>query len=167
VAPASKPETARAQGPPDAPQRTSGGETSAPPKQTQAPATSRPTQGDAQRVEQAPETQGAKGGEKALPPLRQEYIDAVASLKSKVETLRGQGKADEEIARLVHAERRALGEKYKGLTPPDLLEKIYERNLGKYGDKLGPTIEWLRGQGKTWTQIIDSATRSGGKYLGF
>ena len=60
-----------------------------------------------------------------------------------------------------------LGETYKGLTPPDLLAKIYERNLGKYGDKLGPTIEWLRGQGKTWTQIIDSATRSGGKDLGF
>jgi hypothetical protein len=167
VAPASKPETVRAQGPPDAPQRVDQGTPPAP-TQTQAPTTTRPAQGEPQRVEQAPEsTQGPKGGEKALPPLRQEYVDAVASLKSKVETLRGQGKADEEIARLVHAERRALGEKYKGLTPPDLLAKIYERNLGKYGDKLGPTIEWLRGQGKTWTQIIDSATRSGGKDLGF
>ncbi len=46
-----------------------------------------------------------------------------------------------------------------------MLEKIYARNLSKYGDKLGPSIEWLREAGKTWEQIIESATRSGGKDL--
>ena len=38
--------------------------------------------------------------------------------------------------------------------------------LQKYGDKLGPTIEWLQSKGKSWTQIIESATRTGGKDLG-
>ena len=38
--------------------------------------------------------------------------------------------------------------------------------MEKYGDKLGPTIEYLRAQGKTWEQIIESATRAGGKDLG-
>ena len=56
----------------------------------------------------------------------------------------------ERIARNLHAARRALGEQYKALTPPDVLEKIYERNLAKYGDKLGPTVDWLRAQGKTF-----------------
>lgn len=73
----------------------------------------------------------------------------------------------EQIARTLHAERRALGVKYKDLTPPEMLEKIYQRNLEKYGDKLGPSIDYLRGKGKTWEQIIDSATRPGGKDLKF
>jgi hypothetical protein len=53
------------------------------------------------------------------------------------------------------------------MTPPEVLKTIYERNLAKYGDKLGPTIEWLRAHGKSWNEIIDSAVRVGGKDLGF
>lgn len=37
----------------------------------------------------------------------------------------------------------------------------------EYGNPLGPTIEQLRAQGKTWEQIIESATRPGGEDLGF
>lgn len=104
---------------------------------------------------------------KALPPLRQQYVDAVNKLKDKAEAMKSAGKNPEDIARELHADRRALGEKYKALTPPDKLEEIYARNLEKYGDKLGPTIDWLRDRGKTWDQIIESATRTGGKDLGF
>ena len=57
--------------------------------------------------------------------------------------------------------------KYKSLTPADKLKEIHARNLEKYGDKLGPSIEWLREQGKSWDDIIESSTRSGGKDLGF
>jgi len=46
-------------------------------------------------------------------------------------------------------------------------EAIYARNLEKYGDKLGPTVDWLRAKGKSWEEIIESASRSGGKDLGF
>jgi len=53
------------------------------------------------------------------------------------------------------------------LTPPDVLEQITERNVAKYGDPLGPTVDWLRAQGRTWEQIIDSAARPGGQDLGF
>jgi hypothetical protein len=57
---------------------------------------------------------------------------------------------------------------YKNLTPPDELEKIYARNLDKYGDKLGPTIDYMRSvQGKTWEQIIQKASTPGGKDLGY
>jgi hypothetical protein len=55
----------------------------------------------------------------------------------------------------------------KALTPPDKLAEITARNIQRYGDPLGPTIDWLRRQGKSWEQIIESATRSGGNDLGF
>lgn len=55
----------------------------------------------------------------------------------------------------------------EALTNPELLAQICERNLQRYGDKLGPTIEWLRERGKSWEQIIDSAIRPGGKDLEF
>jgi hypothetical protein len=54
----------------------------------------------------------------------------------------------------------------KNLTDPLMLEKIYERILARYGEKLGPSIDWLRAQGKSWDQIVESATRTGGKDLG-
>ena len=47
------------------------------------------------------------------------------------------------------------------------ITKFYQRNIQKYGDKLGPSIEYLRQQGKSWDDIINSALRTGGKDLGF
>ena len=74
--------------------------------------------------------------------------------------------SSEAIARALHAERRLLGEEFKALTPPGKLAEIYERNLARYGDKLGPTVEWLQARGKSWEDIIESAVRTGGKDLG-
>ena len=105
--------------------------------------------------------------QKNLPPLRQEYIDSVEKLKAKRAAMAAEGKSDEAIARELHAERRALGEQYKSLTPAEKLDEIYARNVQKYGDKLGPSVDWLRDRGKTWGQISESATRTGGKDLGF
>jgi hypothetical protein len=36
--------------------------------------------------------------------------------------------------------------------------------LAVYGDRLGPSIEWLRARGKTWDAIIDSATNPGPRF---
>jgi hypothetical protein len=57
--------------------------------------------------------------------------------------------------------------KYQQLSPPDKVNEYEQRNINKYGNPLGPTIEQLRAQGKTWEQIIESATRPGGEDLGF
>jgi hypothetical protein len=81
--------------------------------------------------------------------------------------MRAEGKSPEEIARAVHGIRRQLGVEYKELTPDGLLQEIYKRNLEKYGDKLGPTIDFLRGRGSSWEDIIESATRSGGGDIKF
>ena len=104
---------------------------------------------------------------KELPALRQGYVDAVGELKSAADSLKAAGADTEALARALHAERRAIGEEFKALTPADKLAEIYARNVQKYGDKLGPTIDWLRAKGKSWDQIIESATRTGGKDLGF
>ena len=109
----------------------------------------------------------AEGVEGGVPALRQAYVDDVASISDNVAAWEKAGADPEFIAREAWADRRALGIQYKGLTPPDMLEEIYARNIAKYGDPLGPSIDWLRGQGKTWQQIIESATRTGGRDLGF
>jgi hypothetical protein len=107
------------------------------------------------------------GTARVPPPLRQEYVDKVIALADKANAMRAAGHSAEDIARTLSADRRALGEEYKALTPPDQLAKIYERNLNKYGDKLGPTIDWQRNAGRSWEQIIEAASRPGGKDLGF
>ena len=78
------------------------------------------------------------------------------------------GATPEDTARMLSQMRRDLGVEYKNLTPPDELAKIYSRNLEKYGDKLGPTIDYMRNvEGKTWEQIIEKAAKPGGKDLGY
>lgn len=98
------------------------------------------------------------------PALRLEYEAKVRALKDKVpQNLEKLSEAEkEQVARQLSAERRQLSTEYKDITPPDLREKIYQRNLTKYGDKLGPTVDWLRARGKSWEAIIEGATRPGG-----
>jgi len=104
---------------------------------------------------------------KGVPALRQQYIDAVEGLAGKATDMRAAGNSTEQIARTLHADRRALGVQFKDLTPEAKRIEIYDRNIVKYGDKLGPSIDWLRAQGKSWEQIIESAIRPGGKDLKF
>jgi hypothetical protein len=104
---------------------------------------------------------------KELPPLRQKYVDDVAKLKDKANTMKKEGYSDEEIARILHDERNALKVQYRELTPSNVLKKIETRNIQKYGDKIGPSVDQLKESGKSWSDIIDSATRTGGKDLGF
>ena len=106
-------------------------------------------------------------GANKISPLRQRYVDDVTALKNLGLSARGAGQSAEATARMLHAERRALGVKYKNLTPKAELQKITERNIKKYNDPLGPSVDWLRSKGKSWDDIIESASRSGGKDLGY
>ncbi|MGO9221103.1 MAG: RHS repeat domain-containing protein [Streptosporangiaceae bacterium] len=95
--------------------------------------------------------------------IRPAYESAVRGLASVADDMRSAGRPAEEIARTLWQQRRTLGILYKDMTPPDLLEQIYQRNLERYGDPLGPTIEYLLNQGKSWEDIIESACRPGGQ----
>ncbi len=99
--------------------------------------------------------------------LRQAYVSEVKALEQVALDARRACASAEETARLVHGMRRGLGIKYKNLTPPGKLAEMTARNVELYRDPLGPTIEFLRGEGKTWEDIIMSSFRPGGKDLGF
>lgn len=103
----------------------------------------------------------------ATPLTRQAYVRAVQGLKKSGETLLKQGYSKENVAIILNSQRRALGKMYKDVTPAKELEKVFARNMKVYGDKYGPTVKWLREQGKTWDDIIEAASRSGGKDLGY
>jgi hypothetical protein len=75
-----------------------------------------------------------------LLPLRQQYVDSVSELKGVADSLLESGADIEQIARALHAERRAIGVQFKALTPDDKLPEIYQRNIQKYGDKLEPQL---------------------------
>jgi len=75
--------------------------------------------------------------------------------------------SSEQIARALHAERNALKVRFRELSPQDAVRRFEQRNIEKYGDPLGPSIQQLRDAGKTLEQIIECATRSGGRDLGF
>ncbi len=102
-----------------------------------------------------------------LPALRQQYVDAVHGLGERAAAMRRAGASPEEIARALHAERNALKTQFRGMSPADAVKRFEQRNTERYGDPLGPSIDQLRSSGKTWEQIIESATRPGGKDLGF
>ena len=56
----------------------------------------------------------------SVPPLRQQYVDAVAGIGEVVAEMRAAGSPLEEIARAAHARRRALGVEFKELTPDSM-----------------------------------------------
>ncbi len=76
-------------------------------------------------------------------PLRAEYEGKVADLKKVADDMVSAGKSPEEIARALHQARRELGMQYKDLTPGPLRKYIYEVNLQRYGDELGPSFDFL------------------------
>ena len=93
-------------------------------------------------------------------PLRQAYENEVAGLKSYGEKLLSSRMPEEQVARTLNQARRDLGIKYKNATPQPLRDYIYEVNMGRYGDKLGPTYDWLVSEkGSTNMEIINSSSR--------
>jgi hypothetical protein len=81
--------------------------------------------------------------------------------------MRLQGKSSEEIARTVNAQRNQLKLDYRAQTNPTEVAKYEQRNMTLYQNPVGPTVEQLIQKGKTWDDIINSASKPGGKDLGF
>ena len=76
-------------------------------------------------------------------PLRQAYENEVAGLKAYGGELLTSGMSEEQVARTLNQARRDLGIKYKNASPQPLRDYIYEVNMRRYGDKLGPTYDYL------------------------
>ncbi|MFT4195547.1 cell wall-binding protein [Ottowia sp.] len=93
--------------------------------------------------------------------LRARYEQTVRALRQRAADMRRGGASAEGIARALHAERRELAARFKEQTPEPYRSGIYQRTFEVYGDELGPSIEFLRAQGKSWEAIIESATCPG------
>jgi hypothetical protein len=95
---------------------------------------------------------------------RAAYEKEVSTIKDQAYKMIEDGYSPAEAAEWAYNQRRVLGVQYKNLTPPDLLDEIYKRNLEKYGDPLGPSnIDYYLDKGYTYEQIIESASRPGGQ----
>jgi hypothetical protein len=93
--------------------------------------------------------------------IRSDYELSVKRLSDLAAGMRTSGTDLETMARTLHAERRALAARFKELTPEPLRSELYGRTLDIYGDRSGPTIDYLRKKGKSWDDIIESACRPG------
>jgi hypothetical protein len=101
------------------------------------------------------------GGDFKNHPLRLEYEAKVADLKRYADRIpAGAKEADLKVlAEEANAARRQLGVEYKNVTPEPLRDFIYDVNKARYDDPLGPTVDFLRGQRKSYHEIIESAAR--------
>lgn len=91
--------------------------------------------------------------------IRVQYMKRVKELRKIADELRKSGKSSEEIAKILNRKRRALGRLFKHATDAKTRQNAFVRNMEKYGDKWGPTWQYLRRQGKSWDDIIESSAR--------
>ena len=96
---------------------------------------------------------------------RAHYEAEVMALGSAATRMLDAGVSQEHVARWIVAQRNALKQRFRALTPPDDRVRLEAWTLGRYGNALGPSVEWLRDAGKSWREIIDGATRPG-RYRG-
>jgi hypothetical protein len=107
-----------------------------------------------------------KVSKEAIKAIRTAYVGEVKALKGIAEVLSKQGFSKQQIANVVHGMRRTIGEKYKLSTPFVQRQMIYIRNRaprwmgGKGYDSIyGPSVNWFRQSGKSWDDIIKTASK--------
>jgi hypothetical protein len=95
---------------------------------------------------------------------RHAYEDEVEAIPGRAyDKILNEGYSEHAAADWASQERREIGIEYKDLTPPDMREKIFERNIEKFGDPYGPpNAEYWRDQGFSDKEIIEKAGRPGG-----
>lgn len=98
--------------------------------------------------------------------IRDGYTQELTALKNTEGQLLQAGRTYEEVARHFSQARRDIGLRYKDATPNELKDFLYGRNIERYGDPLGPTIDRviLKAQQKglqndeLWKHIIKKST---------
>ncbi|KQP22736.1 hypothetical protein [Pseudorhodoferax sp. Leaf267] len=92
---------------------------------------------------------------------RAHYEAEVTALGTEAARMLAAGTSEEQVARWIVAQRNALKQRFRALTPAEDLARLEAWTLGRYGNALGPSVEQLRSAGKSWRQIIDGAARPG------
>lgn len=95
------------------------------------------------------------------------YESRTEQLAEQAQAMSMSGRSEEEVARWIHAQRNELKVEFRDISPSEFVAKAEARNIEKYGNPVGPTIDQLRSKGLSWSDIIKSASRPGGQDLGF
>jgi len=99
--------------------------------------------------------------DEVLPPeKRAALVHLIKTIKPVAEQALARGEGAQSVANWAVASREAIAEHYgtELESNGDLVAFVYERNKEKFGDALGPRVEWLMSEkGKTARDLIESA----------
>jgi uncharacterized Zn-binding protein involved in type VI secretion len=99
-----------------------------------------------------------RAADKFLPPEQEDRDRLLRTIKPLAEQLLQKGKDEQTVANWARGARQAVMDRYELGDHWDLAQHVYSRNQDKFGDKLGPRVEWLLSEkGKTARDIIDAA----------
>jgi len=97
--------------------------------------------------------------------IRINYEREVNELVELGNSLKAGGISIKIIAKTLYGFRRLIGLKYKYKRNYEYREKIFERNLKKYGDVLGPRFEYLENKyNGNYEEIINASYRVNNDY---
>lgn len=99
--------------------------------------------------------------DRVVPPeKRKEFEKIVKVIKPVAEQMLEKGESEQSVANWAVAARKAVAAAYdvKLESYADVAVFVYDRNKEKFGDALGPQVEWLMSEkGKTAREIIEAA----------
>jgi len=98
--------------------------------------------------------------------IRKSYIREVENLSRLAHKMGKAGKFQREIAEEVLSKRNKLKIKYRNISPSNSKKLMEERNLKKYGNKIGPDVDYFLKNGISLDDIIEKASRAGGQDMG-
>ncbi|UQA96887.1 hypothetical protein [Streptomyces halobius] len=88
------------------------------------------------------------------------YHRLIDRMHDSVDTMRAQGRSDEDIARkVVDMRNQAKDITRSGMSPQDV-KALEKRNVKKYGNPLGPTADQQFARYGSWGEVIKAAMRS-------
>lgn len=88
-----------------------------------------------------------------------DYENAVLGITAMVQDRLGAGESPEVVARAAIAMRNALKVQFREGLPQAVISEMERRNLGKYGDPIGPTPQWLFEKYGNWEEVANAAAR--------
>ena len=98
--------------------------------------------------------------------IRKSYVREVDNLSRLATKMGKAGKSQREIAEEVLSKRNQLKVKYRNISPSNSKKIMEDRNLKKYGNKIGPNVDYFLKKGVSLEEIIEKAGRAGGQDMG-
>lgn len=93
--------------------------------------------------------------------VRQSYLDRLDAMKSEVKKLRVQNRSEQDIAKIMVPRRNQAKALAREKMSRKQVERLEERNRTRYGDPMGPTVQWMyERHGGDWNEVVAASTDS-------